>query len=480
MNIKNDVDITIISYRDPAGHLISYQNRIIRLVKSEKSALNDFLLTKTANKYISSGNLVKTFPVKEEEINWLLKEQHHLLIMDNNYHFVEHELIPFPSFPHEWPAEMLFEAGILTLDLARDMLLENFGLKDATPFNILFNGYKPVFVDVLSMERRDSNDPVWIPYAQFVRTFLLPLLVNKYFGIEMNQIFITKRDGLQPEEVYKMCSLFQRLNPVFLSLVSVPTWITGRNSTSSIYKKRTINDTEKTQFILNSLFSGLRKNLYRLKPKARSSAWTDYVAKNNNYTIKHFEEKEKFVREFLYRVRSKKVLDIGCNTGHFSIIAAESGASVVAIDNDSVVVGQLWQKSKDKNLNILPLIINIARPTPNIGWSNIENPSFLDRAKGFFDVVLMLAVMHHLLVSERIPLSEIISLAASVTSGYLIIEFISPKDTMFRILSRGREHLFDYLCPDFFEQACLKYFKIIKKQHADNTERWLYVLQKEI
>ena len=117
---------------------------------------------------------------------------------------VEHERLWFPSYPYEWPAEMLHASALLTLDLAIATLDEHQGLKDATPFNVLFNGPRPVFVDWLSVERRDPHDPTWLPYAQAVRTFVLPLIANREFGVPLDQVFLSRRDGLEPEEVYRM------------------------------------------------------------------------------------------------------------------------------------------------------------------------------------------------------------------------------------------------------------------------------------
>jgi ribosomal protein L11 methylase PrmA len=187
-----------------------------------------------------------------------------------------------------------------------------------------------------------------------------------------------------------------------------------------------------------------------------------------------------FIENLLAEYKPAMVLDVGCNTGFFSAIAARSGASVVAIDYDPVVVGSVWRNASDEDLDILPLVVNITRPSPSIGWRNLECPSFLERAQGRFDAVFMLAVIHHMLVTERIPLDEIIDLVADITTDILVIEYVSPDDSMFRRLTRGRDSLFSYLSTDVFEKACSRYFNIVRVQHLDNTERWLYFLRKKV
>jgi SAM-dependent methyltransferase len=395
---------------------------------------------------------------------------------------LEHERIHFVSFPSEWPPEMLYAAGVLTLELAEAYQAEGYGLKDATPYNILFRGTEPVFIDILSFERRNPCDQTWLAYAQFVRTFLLPLFVHSHFGLSLDKFFLSRRDGIEPEKVYRMASPVRRLLPPFLHLVSIPVWLGNKHNAddNSIYKPRLQNNPEKAAFILKALFSRLKRRLQRFQPSQKqTSTWSDYLDKNNNYSDKHFTEKCTFVESIIKAYSPKHVLDVGCNTGLFSAIAARNGAKVVAIDYDPVVVGEVWRKAQQEKLDILPLVVNLTRPTPAMGWRNAETSSFLDRASGTFDCVLMLAVIHHMLVTERIPLPEIISLASELTTDLLIIEFVAPEDSMFKRLTRGNGHLYGYLSKEVFEECCSNYFQIVDTQHIDETHRWLYALRKK-
>jgi SAM-dependent methyltransferase len=314
-----------------------------------------------------------------------------------------------------------------------------------------------------------------------VRTFLLPLLASKFYGLGLDQILTTRRDGLEPEEVYRWSKPLQRVRPPFLSLVSMPIWLGARHDPddTSIYRKKLLADAEKARFILNTLLNGLRRTLDRLKPAGgKSSTWSDYMAGNNNYTAEQFAAKQRFVQEALAEFPARSVLDVGSNTGHFSAIAARAGAAVVAIDSDPVVLGDVWRNARAEKLNILPLAVNLTRPSPGIGWRNQECSSFLDRARGKFDAVLMLAVIHHMLVTERVPLADIIDLAAELTTDVLVIEFIAPDDSMFRRLTRGREELHKDLNSDLFETVCRRHFDIVRSQHAEDAARWLYLLRK--
>lgn len=395
---------------------------------------------------------------------------------------VEHEKIAFASYPHEWSPTMLFQSGCLTLQIAEEILPEGFGLKDATPHNVLFRGPEPVFIDLLSFERRDLGDPTWLPYGQFVRTFLLPLLVNKRFRIPLDQIFLSRRDGIEPEEVYRYCGVLQSLRPPFLTLAAIPTWLATKNNQteSKIYQKRSLANNEKAQFILRSALRRLRRALRRLEPAGgRKSSWSDYMISDCNYSKEQFAAKHAFVEQTMSEFSPKHVLDVGCNTGYFSALSAKYGARVIAIDYDPAVIDQVYRKASTERQNILPLVVNLTRPSPGLGWRNRECRSFLERARGSFDAVLMLAVMHHMLVTEGIPLTEIIELSAELTRSLLVIEFIAPEDAMFRRLTRGRDALYSNLTPAVFENICQQRYEIIRSQHLENTSRWLYLLRKK-
>jgi SAM-dependent methyltransferase len=472
------------SFRDPMGSCCVFEHGVVRLVGAESVAEFDgFLKTRAAHDYLAKKQLVSTRRLDAVEIAGLseLPALKSILAVRPNAAVFEHERIFFPSYPQEWPPEMLWEAGRLTLDLGCAVLTEDYGLKDATPLNILFRGSEPVFIDALSFERRNPGDPLWRPCAQFIRTFLLPLLANRRWGLRLADVFTTHRDGFEPEEIYRLCQPWERLHPRMLSLVSIPTWLSRRTSpdNQAIYQPRLLPDAEKARFIVESVFSRMGRALNALRPAAqKKSTWSDYM-EANSYDDPAFAAKEKFVNEALAEFKPARVLDAGANTGHFSALAAQAGAAVVAIDLDEVCIGEIWLRAREKKLNILPLVVNLARPTPPVGWRNRECPSFLDRATGTFDGVLMLALLHHLLVTERIPLREILVLAAELTTALLIIEFVAPQDAMFRRLTRGRDELHATLNERAFEEACAAHFEIVRSLALPGTQRTLYCLKKK-
>jgi 2-polyprenyl-3-methyl-5-hydroxy-6-metoxy-1,4-benzoquinol methylase len=375
---------------------------------------------------------------------------------------------------------MLEAAGDLTMELAETALSESFGLKDATPYNVLFEGPRPVFVDVLSFEKRDPRDPTWLPYAQFLRMFVFPLLAEREFGMGADQVFLSRAAGLEPDELYTHCSWMKRLRPPILTEVSIATWLNRRaNGTNGkIYAPKRLADSEKATFILRGQFRRLRKLLRKAgAAKQKNSTWSGYMS-SLSYKDEEFGRKADLIGQWLSLHKPKSVLDVGCNTGHFSALAAKSGARVVGIDIDPVVVGAAWRRAKAEGLDILPLTVNLARPSPATGWRNAEYPSFLDRATGSFEMVFMLAVLHHLLVTDRIPLYDIVNLAAELTTGHLVLEYVAKNDPMFQRITRGREALHADFTQEAFEAACQQRFNVIEKHPVKGNLRWLYLLGK--
>jgi len=171
------------------------------------------------------------------------------------------------------------------------------------------------------------------------------------------------------------------------------------------------------------------------------------------------------------------VLDVGCNTGHFSRLAARTGATVVAVDADPVVVEALWEGARREGLDIQTVVGNLAEPSPATGWMNRERAGLLDRLQGRFDAVFLLAVVHHLLATARVPLDEIVALIATLTTDLAFVEFVAPHDELFQRLSRGRDALYSHLTPERFEQSAHLRFNVLERVTLMEGRRWLYILR---
>lgn len=461
------------SFRDPAGRLFLHQERLIRIPHTSEDArtLRAFLETELAREAQARGDLVRTRELPGGAAA--------LGLAGCDAPAFEHDPVAFPSYPYEWPSEMLHAAGRLTLDLAAGAARAGFEMKDATPYNVLFRGPDPVFVDLLSFVRAAPGLSVWPAFGQFSRTFLLPLLVERTLQIPSHQSLAQARDGLEPDAVYRMIGPVRRLLPPFLGLVSTPTWMGHRHA--RLHRPPPTPaaiDPERAAFVLSMLHRSAARALHRVRPRpVRPSRWVDYP-QHPVAGPRATHRKYELVDRFLAEHRPTRVLDLGCNTGDASLMAAHHGASVVAVDSDPVVVGALWQRARREGADVLPLVMDVARPSPGIGWCNQECAGFLDRARGRFDAVLMLALVHHLRVTERVPMDQIVAFTAQLASEYAVIEFVCPEDPGFRMIRSARDDDLRDVSRESFETSVRSRFDILYSERLGESHRWLYMLRK--
>jgi 2-polyprenyl-3-methyl-5-hydroxy-6-metoxy-1,4-benzoquinol methylase len=416
------------TFRDPAGSLRIVGDRVLRTVHRDfaEDCLS-FLRSSVAQAWIASGRLIDTRVIEQapgEELE------------------LEHERVFFASYPWEWTPGQWTSAAELTLDFAELQLAIGRILKDATPLNVLFQGPKPVFVDVLSSEVRDLESPLWLAYGQFVRTFLLPLAACKYLGWPLASSLM-RRDGYQPSDLYPHLSTLERCWGPLFRMVTMPHLLEKINSVPSSRQLR--QRPELAASLHRRRLRSLRKTLHSVAPRPTESRWSEYSQTADHYAAADRAQKREFLERVLSRVRPKNVLDIGANTGVYSRVAAEFGARVVVWDTDVAASERNWQSAVAANLPILPLVADVARPTPALGWRNAESASLLERARGRFDCVMMLGVIHHLLLAEQIPLDEIVRLTAELATRWAIVEWVPPSDPRFIDLCRGRDAIYSHL-----------------------------------
>ena len=203
----------------------------------------------------------------------------------------------------------------------------------------------------------------------------------------------------------------------------------------------------------------------------------EYTCTAAHYSAEDHAKKKDYVERLLRELAPATALDIGANTGTYSMLAASAGARVVALDTDLAAIDQLWIRASEESRDILPLVVNIARPSPALGWENSESMSFLDRAEQRFDLVMMLAVIHHLLLMDQIPMEQIAALAARLTRRNLLLEWVPQSDPMFQVLLRGRDALYAGLTCERMQASFEKYFRAVSQCDLANG-RTLFLMEK--
>jgi SAM-dependent methyltransferase len=456
-------ELTLETFRDPAGSVRIVGDRVRREVRTAcADATLRFLQSPTAQQWVAQGKLIETRFVAQDDDACLL----------------EHPRVFFPSYPWEWTPSAWIAAAKLTLDLCEELLGHGLILKDATPLNILFRGTQPVLVDVLSIDQRDPASPLWLAYGQFVRTFLLPLAAYRCLGWPLSAS-IQKRDGYEPADLAPHLSLWQRWREPFRSLVTLPLML-ETSGAKAAQDTKVQHSPDVAIGVLRRNLNGLHRHLYQIERQLSShrpsSRWSSYAHSADHYGADDQKLKRQFVHDALLAAQPRHVLDLGSNSGVYSRIAAECGADVIAWDTDLPATEQSWRKAEQQDLNIAPILANPARPTPSVGWRNAESLSLLDRSRGRFDCVLMLGLVHHLLLSEQIPLQAIVALLRELTTSWAIVEWVPAGDPRFVDLLRGRHELYGHLDEAAFTHAVEVQFTVVLREALPNG-RILYLLQ---
>lgn len=449
------------TFRDPAGSVEILPEEVLRFVRPAYSrGLLNFLESTLATDLVEEGHLVSSEVVSCEDEGTL----------------VRHPRVSFISYPWEWPPSLWRAAAEHTLQLCERLIEADWILKDATPLNILFQGSRPIFVDVLSVQTL-GEESIWAAYAQFVRTFLLPMIAYAELGWPL-QATQVRRDGIEPEELYAALPRLRRIQRATLNSVTLPVLLSRSRAAHRTAKQGvTQRDPEVAKHILLSTVRSLRRSMQHIRFPRKKSQWSAYREQATHYDTAEHQAKYLFVQNALMQCQPKRVLDVGCNSGAYSNLAADSGAEVVAIDTDVMSLERLCEEVALSGRNILPLQVDLARPTPGTGWCNSEDASFLTRCEGHFDTVQMLAVLHHLLLSNQIPMEKIAALVSRLVTRTLIVEWVPLSDPRSQDLLRGRDCLYSHLTERSFREAFGTHFHVVREVLLDNG-RILFHMQK--
>ena len=411
---------------------------------------------------------------------WLIKHDDanlDLAATNAAYKIIRPETIRYISYPYEWCFSQLKDAALTTLRIQLASLKSGMILKDASSYNIQFHNGRAVFIDTLSFDEYKEGS-AWIAYRQFCQHFLAPLALMAYTDIRLHQLLKNYIDGIPLGLARKLLPYRTILNLSLLSHIHLHAEAQDRYAQSpadeirSARKKINIGRKE-----LIALTHSLASAIKKLNIKKTHSEWEGYYDATN-YHESSMQHKEQIVADYITTINpSPKIIhDIGANNGRFSRIAATSATLVISHDLDHMAIENNYLKCKGNNeTNILPLLLDLTNPSPSIGWNLSERDSFIHRTKG--DATLALALIHHLAITNNVPL-EMIAFFFSRITDWLIIEFIPKSDSQLDRLLAMREDIFPDYTLDGFETAFTKHFKIIKHTIINNSERSLFLLKR--
>lgn len=375
------------SFRDPGGYIFEEKGLVYRKVSPTYNPILLQVMECGLYQDLIDGNLILPFKIEGD--------------------IVIPEQLDFVSYPYEWCFSQLKDASLATLEIMRRAMKHGMILKDASAYNIQFHKGKPVLIDHLSFEVYQEGEP-WFAYRQFCEHFLAPLALMSYKDVRLGQLLRIYIDGIPLDLANSLLPFRIILNPHLFLHIGIHS-ISQKYYKDKVLKEGRVSHTS-ILGILDSLESCIKGLSWKLK-----GFWSDYYPKDSEY----LRYKKDLVGNFLDMVNPKVVWDLGANTGTFSRIAGEKRAQVISFDSDPACVEKNYLSNK--NPSILPLILDFTNPSPGIGWKNEERVSLKDRRNA--DTILMLALIHHLAISNNLPLSMLASFLKDICH-FLIVEFI--------------------------------------------------------
>jgi SAM-dependent methyltransferase len=383
---------------------------------------------------------------------------------------LRHQTLRFITYPYEWCFGMLKDAALLQLELLAAALDQGITLKDATPFNIQWAGTNPVFIDTASFVRWRRGEP-WAGYRQFCRMFLYPLMLQAYKGVPFQARLRGRLEGIDADECRRLMSFRDLIRPGILTHVVAQRRLEQQYGASDRNIKKELQHAGLDSEIITGATGRLVKLTRGLDWSPRVSAWSDYAC-CNTYDEEASRTKERFVEAVVRAKRRHLVWDLGCNTGRFAKVAAKHADYVVAVDSDHESIERLYRELRQGgNANILPLVADVADPSPALGWRGRERLPMLDRGQP--DLVLCLALIHHLAITSNIPIADVLAWLAQLGAD-LVIEFPTPEDPMVQRLLRNKDQRYDDYCVDNFETFLAKDFRVQEVLALPSGTRILY------
>ena len=448
------------SFRDPSGFLFIDKYKLYRVISSQYKNNYDYLIDSGLYCKLVEGKLL----IPHVEVS--LDGYKHKDI----YKIIEPELIPFISYSYEWCFSQLKDAALLLIKIQREALNYNMILKDASSYNIQFYKGRPILIDTLSFEIYQDDQP-WVAYRQFCQHFLAPLFLMAEIDIGFNKLMSLYIDGI----------------PIYLASKFLPksTWLKFSILTHIHLHAKTQNKYQETQqkiklhklnkHSLIGLIDHLDKTIDSIKWNPAGTEWGNYYA-DTNYLPESMTDKKYLVAKYLGICKPSTLWDFGANTGIITRIASDKNIASIAFDIDPVAVEKNYLMIKEKNETmILPLCIDINNPSAAIGWANKERLSLWER--GPVDMIISLALVHHLVISNNLPFSHI-ALLFFTNTRFLLIEYIPKEDSQVQRLLYTRDDIFSEYTQACFEESFLKYFIILEHQKILNTHRVIYLMEK--
>lgn len=446
------------SFRDPSGFLYRREGRLLRQVNP--SYADDYAALMESGLY-----------AKLTEKGWLIPHEDvglDLAATPDAHKVLAPEEIPFVSYPYEWSFSQLKDAALRTLAIQKLALQRDLVLKDASAYNIQFHRGRPVLIDTLSFARYREGDP-WVAYRQFCQHFLAPLALMAHRDVRLGELLRLNLDGVPLDLASRLLPARTKLRPGLLMHLHAHAASQKKHAGRGAVKASRVSKRS-----LGGIVDNLRGAVRGLNWKLPATQWGDYYD-DTNYSDDSLRAKRELVDRFVARTEAKTAWDLGANDGRFSRAASARGILTVASDIDPVAVELNYRQVKERREEfLLPLRMDLTNPSPDLGWAHAERESLL--ARGPADLVIALALVHHLAIGNNVPLPRVAEFFAAA-GRWLIIEFVPKSDSQVQRLLATREDVFPDYTEEGFATAFGAVFETVAAEPIPGSERTLHLLR---
>ncbi|HEU5169000.1 MAG TPA: hypothetical protein VFU46_00605 [Gemmatimonadales bacterium] len=450
------------SFRDPAGYVFRRGGELYRCITHRHADDYAALMASGLYEELTAAGLL--IPHAEAPVE---------LADDSNAHRVlRPEPIEFVSYPYEWCFGQLQAAALCSLEIQRRAVARGMALKDASAYNVQFRAGRPVLIDTLSLERYPDGAP-WVAYRQFCEHFLAPLLLVARVDASLGRLLQTHLDGVPLGTASRL--LGARAWGSAGALMHVVLHARSLRKQGAAHGARARTAVINRRRLL-ALLDHLEQVVRGCNWNPASTEWAEY-GQSHGYGAESLAAKRQKVADWLVRCAPGVVWDLGANTGDYSRLAAAAGARVVAFDADPGAVELNYRRVVAAGeTRLLPLVMDLAAPSPSLGWNLCERLSLVER--GPADAVLALALVHHLAIARNLPLGMIAEFFSRL-GHHLVVEFVPKDDPMARRLLAARADVFDEYRPDAFERVFARSFRVCERYPISGTSRTLYLMERQ-
>lgn len=405
-----DVSFHPHSFADNAGRLFSWDGQLLRGISYEQTAFFGKLFRERAVQHLI-------------DLGLLIDSRQTDLTFEGYGSVVSHRSIPFISYPTEWCAAMLKDAALVVIDLAAELARQGLTLKDAHPWNVLFEASRPVYVDLTSITPQDA-DPSWRAYDEFCRFCYYPLILMSHGHERIARSLLAEYHGVLRTE---LVALVRGSGPSRFILSKLLR--RGIRSVHSLLGRESASD----------LLSQTRRDLQEIRLPSYEESHRRRRGQSLRSTSNESEWKPRSLalRRVLTELQPEAVLDLSRGAVWTSTLPAMMGFNVVSIDADEARVSALYEIAREKNLPILPLIVDFVKPTPAVGYSNHYSIPAVERLK--CDMVVALGLVNEIASEKHLNFELIAEGLSSFSKRWLVVEF-EDRTTLEDFIEALRKH----------------------------------------